>query len=260
MSEHIIEVADGFWNIRGSFKVAGLIDIGTHASLLRRADGRFLLLDSYTLQGDVARDVDELTGGTENVVAVLNLHPFHTIHVRAIHKRYPDAKHYGTARHLDHYPELNWQPERTEDAALHDLFADDLEFSVPDGVDFISANEHVHFSSVLVFHRSSKTIHVDDTIMYIRLPRVLKFLGLDESTSFHPTLAQVLQKRAGAAQDFREWARAIADRWSDAENLCAAHTSTLLGKKNSGDPIRDRILRCLDKVEAKLAAHERAHG
>ena len=121
MREHIIEVADGFWNIRGSFKVAGLIDIGTHASLVRRSDGRFLLLDSYTLKDGVAREVDELTGGKENVVAVLNLHPFHTIHVRAIHERYPDAKHYGTARHLSRHPELTWQPERTEDAALHDL-------------------------------------------------------------------------------------------------------------------------------------------
>jgi len=36
--------------------------------------------------------------------------------------------------------------------------------------------------------------------------------------------------------------------------------SILLGTKNSGDSIRDRILGCLDKVEAKLAAHERAHG
>ncbi len=260
MREHIIEVADGFWNIRGSFKVAGLIDIGTHASLVRRSDGRFLLLDSYTLKDGVAREVDELTGGKENVVAVLNLHPFHTIHVRAIHERYPDAKHYGTARHLSRHPELTWQPERTEDAALHDLFADDFEFSVPDGVDFISANEHVHFSSVLVMHRLTKTIHVDDTIMYIRLPQVLNLLGLTESTSFHPTLAKVLQKREGAARDFRQWARALADRWADAENLCAAHTSTLLGTKNSGDTIRDRILGCLDKVESKLAAHERAHG
>jgi hypothetical protein len=260
MSEHIIKVAEGFWNIRGSFKVARLIDIGTHASLVRRGDGQFLLLDSYTLKGDVAREVDELTGGKENVAAVLNLHPFHTIHVRAIHERYPDAKHYGTARHRSRHPELTWQPEHTEDAALHDLFADDLEFSVPAGVDFISANEHVHFSSVLVMHRSSKTIHVDDTIMYIQLPRLLNFLGLAESMSFHPTLAKVLEKREGAAQDFRQWARSLADRWSDAENLCAAHTSALLGRKNSGESIRDRILGCLDKVETKLVAHERVHG
>lgn len=260
MREHIIQVAEGFWNIRGSFKVAGLIDIGTHASLVRRSDGRFLLLDSYTLKDAVAREVDELTGGTGNVAAILNLHPFHTIHVPAIHERYPNAKHYGTARHLSRHPELAWQPECTEDAALHDLFANDLEFSVPDGVDFISSNEHIHFSSVLAMHRLTRTIHVDDTIMYTKLPRVLSLLGLSESTSFHPTLARVLEKREGAAQDFRQWATALAERWSDAENLCAAHTSTLLGKENRGDSIRDRILGCLDKVEAKLVAHERVYG
>jgi len=260
MKEHIIQVADGFWNIRGSFKVAGLIDIGTHASLVRRSDGRFLLLDSYTLKDSFAAQVDELTGGQGNVAAVLNLHPFHTIHVAAIHERYPKAKHYGTARHLSRLPELNWQPACTEDSALHDLFADDLEFSVPDGVDFISTNEHVHFSSVLAMHRLTKTIHVDDTIMYTKLPRVLGLLGLSESMSFHPTLTKVLEKREGAAQDFRQWAKTLAERWPDTENLCAAHTSTLLGKKNRGDSIRDRILGCLDKVEGKLAAHERVYG
>ena len=94
MKEHIIQVADGFWNIRGSFKVAGLIDIGTHTSLVRRSDGRFLLLDSYTLKDSFAAQVDELTGGQGNVAAVLNLHPFHTIHGRSwpnVGERSPDG-------------------------------------------------------------------------------------------------------------------------------------------------------------------------
>ena len=51
MSEDVIQVAENFWNIRGSFKVAGLVDIGTQASLVRRSDGKFLMLDSYTLSG-----------------------------------------------------------------------------------------------------------------------------------------------------------------------------------------------------------------
>jgi hypothetical protein len=45
------------------------------------------------------------------------------------------------------------QALRTEDPELHAQFAEDFEFSVPRGVDFISANENVHFSSVLVLHR-----------------------------------------------------------------------------------------------------------
>jgi hypothetical protein len=113
---------------------------------------------------------------------------------------------------------------------------------------------------VLVLHRSSQTIHVDDTIMYVRLPRVLRLFGLSESTSFHPTLAKVLERRPGAAADFREWATSLAERWADARNLCAAHTSVLLGDKNTGASIRERILRCLAAVEPKLAAHERSQG
>ena len=30
MAEPIIEVADDFWNIRGSYKIGGLIDIAKH--------------------------------------------------------------------------------------------------------------------------------------------------------------------------------------------------------------------------------------
>ena len=60
MRPHIIEVASDFWNIRGSFKLGGLIDIGTQASLVRRDNGRFVFLDSYALTGEVEREVLEL--------------------------------------------------------------------------------------------------------------------------------------------------------------------------------------------------------
>ena len=76
----ILQLSDDFWNIRGSFKIAGLIDIGTQASLIRRENGKFVFLDSYTLGGAVRKEVDELTNAGEDVEAVLNLHPFHTIH------------------------------------------------------------------------------------------------------------------------------------------------------------------------------------
>ena len=52
----------------------------------------------------------------------------------------------------------------------------------------------------------------------------------------------------------------LAERWADARNLCAAHTATLLGDKNSGASISERILNCLAAVEPKLAAHERSQG
>lgn len=259
MSSKLIQIADNFWNIRGSFKVAGFIDIGTQASLVKLANGKFVFLDSYTLDGSVLKKVSELTNHGKDVVAVLNLHPFHTIHVSWMHEHYPDAKHYGTARHLSKFPELKWQASRTEDTKTQAKFAKDFEFSVPRGVEFISADENVHFSSVLVFHPASKTIHVDDTLMYIRLPLLLRFFGLPNALSFHPTLARVLEKRAGAVHDFRHWANELADNWQNAKNLCAAHTATLVTKDRETS-IHDRIIEALDKVATKLETHERKYG
>ena len=128
------------------------------------------------------------------------------------------------------------------------------------GVDFISANENVHFSSVLVLHRASKTIHVDDTLMYVRLPKAARLLGTTDVMSFHPTLAKALEKRPGAAQDFRDWATDLAERWRDAQNLCAAHTATLMARKNKGASIHVRMLKALDKVSRTLKAHEGKYG
>jgi len=252
LGNEIVRVADDFLNIRGSFKVGGLIDIGTQCSLVRRASGKFVFLDSYTLSGAVQRDVDALTHGGKDVEAILNVHPFHTVHVRAMHQRYPKARLYGTARHLSRLPDLPWETARTEQARLHKLFEGDFEFSVPRGVDFISQNEDVHFSSVLVLHRASRTIHVDDTLMYVRLPLPVRVLGFRDILIFHPTLRQALEKRKGAGQDFRAWAEELAARWRDAENLCAAHTTALTAARNRGASVHDRILAALDKVSGSL--------
>ncbi len=174
-----------------------------------------------------------------------------------MHERYPNAKHYGTARHLSKLPELEWQALRTEDPELHSLFAQELDFSVPRGVDFISDDENVHFSSVLAYHRASRTIHVDDTLMYIRLPLLMRFFGLTDAMSFHPTLSKVLEKREGAVDDFNQWAEELAEQWQDAENLCAAHTATLMVNDDSETSIHDRILKALAKVQSTLKSHER---
>lgn len=260
MPGDMLKISEDFWNIRGSYKIGGIIDVGTQASLVRRANGRFVFLDSYTLTSRVSREVDELTGGGENVEAILNLHPFHTVHVRKMHELFPRARLYGTARHLQRFPDLPWEEVRMEDTAVHEEFADDFDFSVPRGVDFISADEKVHFSSVLAFHLASRTIHSDDTLMYIRMPALLRLFGLSNAVSFHPTLAKALERRPGAASDFRSWAEQLIEGWRDAENLCAAHTAALLARENNGQPIHKRLGKALDKVGNTLQAHERKYG
>jgi hypothetical protein len=261
MKHELIKISDSFWNIRGSYKIKGLIDVGTQASLVKIENGKFIFLDSLTLKGDVLKQVDKLTNGGRDVEAVLNLHPFHTLHVEYKFKKYPNAKHYGTARHLSMFPELKWEDLKTEDIELHQMFSLDLEFSVPRGVDFISNDQSVHFSSVLAYHRSSKTIHVDDTFMYINLPKIMNLVGISDPISFHPTLSKALETRKGATVDFVKWARELAECWSDAENLCAAHMASLIkDKKNKDVSIKDSILKALDKVSDKLEKHKKEFG
>jgi hypothetical protein len=216
-------------------------------------------LDAYTLQGKVKEQIDTLSRGGDDIEAIINLHPFHTMHVQKAHEQYPNAKLYGTQRHIDKFPDLDWQPELTESAACADLFADDLEFSVPAGVDFISSNEHLHFSSVLAYHRASKTIHSDDTLMYMQLPGLLG-MAIKPEIKFHLTLPKTLERRAGAARDFRTWVTQLADQWGDAENHCAAHSTVLLGSENNAASIANRILTALQKVEKTLQLHEEKFG
>ena len=69
-----------------------------------------------------------------------------------------------------------------------------------------------------------------------------------------------LEKRAGAANDFRRWAKEMAENWGDAENLCAAHSETLLGNENQSISISNRILTALKRVERTLRVHEKKFG
>jgi hypothetical protein len=259
MPSKIIEVADGFWNIRGSFMIAGFFDLGTQASLVRRKNGKLVLLDACSVEGETESWVREQTHGGEELEAILNLHPFHTLHVQALHQAFPRAKLYGTARHREKLGDLPWEPVRVEDPAFQETFRDDFGFSIPRGVDFIPKNEKLHFASVLAFHHATKTLHVDDTILHMRLPWPVRIFKPD-ITRLHPTLSDVLERRAGAVADFRAWSRELVELCRDVQNLCAAHSTVLLAGKNEGDPIATRVEAAVRRVEGKLAAHERRYG
>jgi hypothetical protein len=259
MPNHVLQISDNFWNIRGSFKVLGFLDVGTQASLVRRKSGAFILLDSYTLRDDVRRQVMDLTGNGEAIEAIINLHPFHTVHCEQMHRDFPRARLYGTRRHYERFPGLPWESQLTEDSELHALFSEDLQFSVPRGVDFISSNENLHFSSVLAYHPASSTIHVDDTLMYLE-PSGLLGLIMTKGVSFHPTLARVLEKRPGAVDDFRAWVSEIIAGWGDARNLCAAHMRVLTADKLAGQPMSVRLEQALRRVSARLDAHKKKYG
>ena len=258
MTDKIIKISDTFWNIRGEFRVFGLLNIGTQASLVKLNNGNFVLLDAYTLRGDIKQQVDSLTNNGDDIEAIINLHPFHTLHVAQAHADYPKAKLYGTLRHINKFPALPWQDKFTNSAEFSALYADDFEFSVPRGVDFISTNDMLHFSSVLAYHIASKTIHVDDTLMYLTLPGLLGWLKNPE-LSFHMTLSRTLEQRKGAVDDFKLWVAEIAEQWRDAEVLCAAHSHTLIGT-NKSPSIAAMIMMALQREEATLRYHQKKYG
>ena len=190
MTQTLDRLADGFYRVAGHFRVGGLIDVGTQCCFARLKDGRWVMLDSYTLDDAVLAEVRTLTGG--GPCAVLNLHPFHTMHCNWAHKAFPDARLYGTARHHRLLPDLPWQSDRCEDGALEAEYGDSFAFSIPAGVPLVCDDESVHFSSVLAFHRASGTIHVDDTLVYLDKGFPLSLLPLNRRLGFHPTLAKAL--------------------------------------------------------------------
>lgn len=256
MNPGIIPVGESFWNIRDSFKIAGAVDIGTQASLVQLGSGNFVFLDSCSLSTESKIKIDKLTDGGKKVEAIINLHPFHTLKVSEMHSYYPGALLYGTSRHREVLPELPWEELCSEDKALHALYADDLAFSVPEGVHFYTDNQQIHFSSVLSYHAVSKTIHVDDTLMFTPYPRVLSALGFKDRLSLHPTLPFALEKNKKSADQFRRWGQSLVSEWEDATNLCAAHTAPLLNEKD----LADRILKALKNVEWVLKFHQLRYG
>jgi hypothetical protein len=226
MSERMIDLGNGFWNIRGTLRIGGVVNVGTHSSLVRLSSGGFVFLDSYGFADEVTQQVMALTDEGRAVQAILNLHPFHTIHCETMHRMFPQAELFGSDRHRRKWPDLPWQPQAVESPEAAARFPD-LRFSLPDGIDYICQNERVHAGSLLAFHPTSRSLHVDDTLNVLPIPGLVRRLLRLPRLAFHPTLGQALQDRPGAAQDFRAWALRIAREWGDVQTVCAAHSATL---------------------------------
>ena len=250
------QIADAFWNIRGSFKIAKVIDIGTQMSVVRRVNGRFLLLDSYAVEGEEERRLLEMTGNGEAIDAIINVHPFHTLHCSRLHNMFPEARMIGTARHRRQAPDIGWDEGVIEDPRTQAEF-DDLEFSVPGGLDLVTTDDSVHAASVLVRHKASGVVHVDDTINVLAGPGVLKRLLPQSRLKFHPKLVGALQPRASAADEFAGWARGLANDWAGTRSVCAAHSAV---RKLPRQGWREEVLQALSDVKNILDKHRAEFG
>ena len=134
---------------------------------------------------------------------------------------------------------------------------DDFAFSVPRGVPLVSDDESVHFSSVLVFHRASGTIHVDDTFNYLRKGFPLSLLPIPGRLDFHMTLGKALEPRAGAADEFRDWAINLGIEWADAKRLASAHNAVFSFDKVA---FPNMLGEALGRVKPVLDRHRSKYG
>lgn len=249
------QLSDTFWNIRGVHRVGGVLDIGTQMSLVRRDDGRFVVIDGCPLD-DAQRDaLLALTGNGERVAAVVHVHPFHTLHVEATQRLFPGATLHGTERHRRVSPSLPWSTTPVEAWGEDHPFADLFDLSVPDGVDFVCADERVHAASVLVRHRRDGIVHVDDTLNVLAAPGRLRRLLPQSSLRMHPLLARALKPEAGAARAYAAWARTLALRWADTRIVCAAHSAVRRlpegGFAHEMEAALERVSRVLDRHRAR---------
>jgi len=250
------QLGANFWNFRGTFKIAKIIDVGTQMSLVRQANGRFILIDSYAVTGSDRENLLTLTDNGAAIDAIINVHPFHTLHCRAAHELAPHARLFGTQRHRIQAPELPWQQVAIEDAATQVQF-DELDFSVPAGLDLVTADDSVHAASVLVRHRESGIVHVDDTLMVLVAPGPLRHVLPQSRLRFHPMLRKALQPRPGAADDFANWARGVADKWAGTPIVCAAHSAV---RRLGPSGWHSEISRALSDVTGTLDKHRTRCG
>ena len=150
----LVNIGPGFYNIRAPFKVAaGLIDVGTHMSICRLTNGNYLVIDTVNLDAQLKSEIDALTNGGSKIQAVVATHPFHTLAFRGFYSHYPNAKYYGTPRHLRVIPEIPWVGD-LQCPKTRALWEPDVFMRIPAGSEFVDPKPELsnHFSNVFVYH------------------------------------------------------------------------------------------------------------
>jgi len=193
------------------------------------------VIDAIPLNDKIKKEIDALTNNGEKIEAWIGSHPFHTLSIPLFNADYPKAEYYGCPRHLRRFPDIKWSGD-LNDCKVRNKWSPDVEMRVPNGAEFENPLPETrnHFSSVLVYHKESRTIHVDDTICYAP-PQgfaggILKLAGFKEGyMSFHLSLKNYgLLPHPEAPFEFRDWVQKLIDDW-DFDNICTAHIGNKVG-------------------------------
>ena len=247
MTDEIYDLGAGFWSIRGSFIKNGILDIGVQCALIKLPSGQFIFLDSYTLKDDVRQQVMALTNDGQDVEAVLNVHPFHTVHCAQMAKDFPQAIFYGSSRHPEQVPEVNWADDLVESDAVAARYPE-LKFSLPQGIHYISPDETVHASSLLVYHPASQSIYVDDTF---EIPPSKRFNAVQPNLGLHPTTKKALKDDANAGKEYCDWAIELAHEWRSGRHFCGAHSGLVVFEEGQFEAT---LLSVIDSARNELEA------
>lgn len=244
MADKIDNLGSGFWNIRGSFRVGGILDVGAQCSLIKLPSGKFIFLDSYELKDEVRDTIMKLTNDGQDVEAVLNVHPFHTVHCEQMARDFPKAIFYGSRRHPEQAPDVNWSDDLVESAAVTKRYPE-LAFSLPKGIYYIAPDESVHAGSLLIYHPASKSLHVDDTFM---TPPIKILDAVLPEVLLQPDTKKALKDEPDAAKHYCDWATQLAHDW-DVRHFCAAHTHRIEFEKGE---FKKTLLKTIERKRADI--------
>lgn len=245
-----------FWNANQDMYVGYVLDIRTQMNIIQLESGKFLVLDTISLTPDLKSDIDQLTNYGKSIEAVIATHPFHTLHFPKFFDAYPTATYYGTPRHIKNQKQIKWAGDvSTED--VQRKWNPEVEMAIPEGTEFVDPPESNHFASMFVYHRASKTLHVDDTVMFMENPGcLLRCLGFpQDSMNFHVTLKwNGLNPTANAGYQFKNFIqRKVIDAW-DFDNIVTAHAGNMIGGAKA------KLQATLDAAEPIFEAHAKKHA
>lgn len=228
-------ISNDFYHIRSKLTfLFGMVDVGTQMGLIKLSNGKFLVIDTVNLTPGLIRDINHLTDGGKLIDSVIATHPYHTLYFQSFYDTYPNAKYYGTKRHVRTITKIKWEGAITEDGNLNKWESEGIFMRVPEGCDFDNPINDNHFAGIFLFHAPSKTVFIDDTISYFENAGwILSLTKLrTRQLFFTPTIKTALATKE-APLVFKTWCQKLSADW-DFDNITTAHKDNLIGDAKVG--------------------------